>query len=71
MNVSEVEFGSLLTYAPRGTSEKAKLARTVMTFLKNDRMMNSGILSSEYMAQIIKKEIKNYPLQIISIQTQF
>ena len=61
MNISKVEFGSLLTYAPRGTSEKANLARTVMTFLKNDRVMNSGILSSDYMAQIMKKEIKTLP----------
>ena len=61
MNISQIEFGSLLTYTPRGNSEKANLARTVMTFLKNDRVMNSGILSSDYMAQIMKKEIKKFP----------
>ena len=61
MNISHVEFGSLLTYAPRGTSKEADLARTVMTFLKNDRVMKSGILSSENMARIIKKNIKKFP----------
>jgi len=63
MNISEIEFGSLLTYAPRGTSKEANLARTVMTFLKNDKVMNSGILTSEYMAQIIKKEINRLPFE--------
>ncbi len=63
MNISEIEFGSLLTYAPRGTSKEANLARTVMTFLKNDKVMNSGILTSEYMAQIIKKEINRFPFE--------
>lgn len=61
MNISKVEFGSLLTYAPRGTSKEANLARTVMAYLKNDRVMKSGILSSENMAQIIKKDIKKLP----------
>lgn len=61
MNISQVEFGSLLTYAPRGTSKEANLARTVMIFLKNDRVMNSGILTSKYMTHAMKKEIKKFP----------
>jgi len=61
MNISKVEFGSLLTYAPRGTSKEVNFARTVMTYLKNDRMMKSGILSSENMAQMIKKDINKLP----------
>ena len=61
MDITEVKFGSLFTYAPRGTSKKAKLARTVMTYLKNDRMMKTGILSSENMARMIKKDIKKLP----------
>lgn len=61
MNISEVEFGSLLTYAPRGSSEKAKGAKTTMTNLKNDIVLNSGILTSEYIVQVIKKEIKTFP----------
>ncbi len=61
MNISKVEFGSLLTYAPRGTSEKANMARTVMTYLKNDRVMKSGNLFSEHVAQIIKRDIKKLP----------
>ncbi len=61
MIISKVEFGSLLTCTPRGTSKEANSARTVMTYLKNDRVIESGILSSENMARIIKKDIEELP----------
>lgn len=61
MNISRVEFGSLLTYAPRGTSEKAKGAKATMINLKNDNVLKSGILTSEYIVQAMKKEINALP----------
>lgn len=61
MNISRVEFGSLLTYAPRGTSKKANEARTVMTYLKNDKVTKSEIPTSEYLAREMKKEITKFP----------
>lgn len=61
MNISKVEFGSLLTYTPRGTSKKANEARTVMTYLKNDKITRTGIPTSEYLAKEMKKEITKFP----------
>lgn len=60
-DTSTVGFGSLLTYAPRGASQKANEARTVMTYLKNDKVTNSGILMSEYLARALKKDIGRFP----------
>lgn len=61
MNISKVEFASLLTYTPRGDSEKAKGAKTAMINLKNDNVLSSGILTSEYIVQAMKREINTFP----------
>ena len=61
MNISEIEFGSLLTYTPRGNSEKAKGAKTAMINLKNDNVLHSGVLTSEYIVQEMKKQINTLP----------
>ena len=61
MNISKVEFGSLLTYTPRGDSEKAKGAKTAMINLKNDNVLSSGILTSEYIVQAMAREINTFP----------
>ncbi len=61
MSATEVEFGSLLTYTPRGTSEKAREAITTMTYLKGDKVTDSNILMSEYLARMIKKDIHKFP----------
>jgi len=61
MKISEVEFGSLLTYSPRGKSVKEKESKAVMINLKNDNVLGSGILTSEYVAQAIKKDIGKFP----------
>lgn len=63
MDVSEIEFGSLLSYSVRGTSKRAKESESAMRNLKNDSVLNSGILTSEYVAQALKKEIKKYPFR--------
>jgi len=61
MNISEVKFGSLLTYTPRGKLTEHFGSRTVMINLKNDEVLQSGNLMSSTIAQTIKSEIKNYP----------
>jgi predicted amidophosphoribosyltransferase len=61
MKISKVEFGSLLTYSPHGNSTEHFKSRTVMRNLKNDEVLQSGILMSENIARAIKKELNNYP----------
>jgi predicted amidophosphoribosyltransferase len=61
MRTSEVEFGSLLTYSPHGSSIKAQESKAAMRNLKNDNVLSSGILTSEYVARAIKKDIGNFP----------
>ena len=61
MNVTKVEFSSLLTYSPHGDSEKAEESKTTMKNLKNDNILYSHISTSEYMVQVIKKEIDAFP----------
>jgi len=61
MKISEVKFGSLLTYSPHGSSEKERESKAVMMNLKQDNVLGSGILTSEYIAQAIKKDIGKFP----------
>jgi len=61
MDISEIEFGSLLSYSVRGTSKKDEESKSAMRNLKNDNVLRSGISISEYVAQALKKEIKEYP----------
>jgi len=55
MDISEIEFGSLLSYSVRGTSQKAEESKSAMRNLKGDNVLNPDILTSEYVAQAIKK----------------
>lgn len=60
MRLTELEFGSFLTYSPHGSSETELLSKTVMSDLKNDRyiMVDSRqILMSKYLAEGIKKRL--------------
>lgn len=61
MKVSEVSFGALLTYTPRGNEAIHSESRNVMINLKNDRMLKSGNPISEEIAQMIKKNLSSYP----------
>ncbi|MDE1763953.1 MAG: hypothetical protein KGH88_06880 [Thaumarchaeota archaeon] len=61
MKISEVEFGSLLTYSPHDSSKKAEESKVVMRNLKNDNVLSSGILTSEYVVRAIKKGIEKFP----------
>ena len=61
MEISEIKFGSLLTYTPRGNGSDHNESRTVMRNLKNDVVLKSGNLMSEKIAQIIKENLGDYP----------
>jgi hypothetical protein len=64
MRISEIEFGSLLTYSPRGNSNAQSLSRTARTILKNDGFLKSGsndILMSYYIADRISMNLRRLP----------
>ena len=63
MEISTVEFSSLLTYSPRGNLTEHFRSRTVMRNLKNDEVLQSGVLMSENIARAIKRGLKNYPFK--------
>lgn len=45
----------------RGISKKAEESKSAMRNLKQDNVLSSDILTSEYIAQAMKKEISDYP----------
>ena len=61
MEITKVDFGSLLTYTPRGNQTKHRESRTVMRNLKNDAVLQSGDLTSSLIAQIIRNGLDGYP----------
>ena len=67
MRLNEIEFGSLLSYSPRGDSEEIRHSKDVRTFLKADRFVenpDSGsppILMSEWIAQMIERNKVDLP----------
>jgi len=62
MNLSQLEFGALLTYAPRGDSQEIKDSRDVMYALKQDRFVGAPpILMSEYLSKIMKQKMDALP----------
>lgn len=62
MRLPTIEFGSLLSYSPRGNSETQCLSRTVMKKLKNDEYLESNpILMSDYIAEAIKRDLEKLP----------
>ena len=62
MHLSTVEFGSLLTYSPRGTSEPEQRSKTVMRRLKNDEPgLNPPALMSELISKNIKEKMTRLP----------
>jgi len=61
MKISEIQFGSLLTYTPRGNQTEHYKSRTVMRNLKNDEVLQSGNLMSVAIARTIQGNLKNYP----------
>ena len=62
MKLSEIEFASLLTYSPWGTTEIEFRSKTTKTNLKTDvRLETEQILMSEYIARGIKKNLEQLP----------
>ena len=62
MKLSEIEFASLLTYSPWGTSELAFRSKTTKTNLKTDaHVEKEQIPMSEYIARGIKKNLEQLP----------
>jgi predicted amidophosphoribosyltransferase len=62
MHLSWVEFGSLLTYSPRGMSEPEQQSRTAMRRLKNDEpSSNPPALMSDLISNTIRKRMTRLP----------
>jgi hypothetical protein len=62
MRLSRIEFGSLLSYSPRGNSEAAQRSRTTMKALKDDEFVSDPpVLMSDFIADTIRTNIKSLP----------
>ena len=49
MKINDIDFGSLLTYSPRGNTEEQARSRTFMAKLKSDGFLEKeNILMTEY-----------------------
>ena len=60
--LSELRFGSLLAYSPRGDSDLAKRSRTAMVELKSDRVGGrSRLPMSERVARLIAAQVAEMP----------
>jgi hypothetical protein len=62
MDLSHLEFGALLTYAPRGDSPEIRLSKDVMYVLKKDGFMGKPqTLMSEWIAQMVQQKMPELP----------
>jgi hypothetical protein len=62
MDLSQLEFGALLTYAPHGDSQECRQSKNVMLALKNDGFVEDPpILMSELIAQTVKRKMSELP----------
>ncbi len=62
MRLSELQFGSLLSYCPRGDSPEIRLSKNVMLALKSDRFVEDPpILMSQWVAQTIQRNKTTLP----------
>lgn len=62
MDLFHLEFGALLTYAPRGDSPEIRLSKDVMYVLKRDGFIGkSQILMSEWIAQTVQQKMSELP----------
>ncbi len=62
MNLSHLEFGALLSYTPRGSSQKAAHSKNVMQALKRDQFVSEPpLLMSEWIAKTIKQKRGELP----------
>lgn len=64
MLLSEIKFGSYLTYSPHGTSELEKLSQDIRYKLKTEGSMgNPPKFMSEFIAEKIKENIEKMPFK--------
>src|SRR4030042_4895511 len=62
MNLSQLEFSALLSYAPRGESAEIRHSKDVMIKLKNDGFVGEPpILMSQWVAQTIQRSRATLP----------
>ncbi|MCH7940606.1 MAG: hypothetical protein IH842_01355 [Thaumarchaeota archaeon] len=61
MLLSQIKFGSFLSYSPRGSLELQSHSRTVRSNLKNDVPLDSGKLMSITVAEQIKRDLDQLP----------
>jgi predicted amidophosphoribosyltransferase len=62
MNLFQLEFGALLTYAPRGDSPEIRHSKDVMLALKRDGFVGTPpTLMSEWIAQTIQRKMDSLP----------
>jgi predicted amidophosphoribosyltransferase len=62
MRLSKIEFGSLLSYSPNGSSDKDIKSQNIMNRLKTDGYVQEPpILMSELVAQTVEKDIMDLP----------
>jgi len=62
MNLSQLEFGALLTYTPRGNTQKALHSKDVMIALKRDQFVGTPpIVMSEWVAEKLHQQLVSLP----------
>jgi len=64
MKISQIDFGSFLTYSPYGVTDIEKSSKTTRTNLKEEGFVNvksKQIPMSDYLAELIKKKIDTLP----------
>ena len=61
LDISNVQFSSLLAYTPRGKSTKHVESMAYMRKLKNSEDLGSGSLMSEQIAKTIRDDLMKYP----------
>ena len=63
MHLTRLEFGSLLSYTPRGSSDEIQKARDVMLTIKSDGFIDQPpIQMSHWIGSTIQKNVKSLPL---------
>ncbi|MEK6982929.1 MAG: hypothetical protein AABX33_00005 [Nanoarchaeota archaeon] len=64
MLLSELKFGSYLTYSPHGKSDLAKRSKNIMIYLKSERSIgNPPKFMSQFVAEKIKESIDQMPFK--------
>ena len=62
MHLTRMEFGSLLSYTPRGSSDEIQKARDVMLTIKSDGFIDQPpIQMSHWIGSTIQKNVKSLP----------